>query len=210
MDSAGETPVVMGSGGLATWLAACGASLALTTYQANRLFLIGCKPGGGMRAHERRIDHCQGLWSDGQTLWASSDSILWRFENDLPAGVFNSITFSAGGYTLGGNTITLGRPVTGSGFITVGSGAAGNTISLGMSLGSPNAADQTFTVNAGGTLTISGSHLVMKRGKVTVYPRTVRLTIGEPIPVSGLAESDAAALSERVRGVVQQTLATGP
>jgi 1-acyl-sn-glycerol-3-phosphate acyltransferase len=59
-------------------------------------------------------------------------------------------------------------------------------------------------------LTISGSHLVMKRGKVTVYPRTVRLTIGEPIPVSGLAESDAAALSERVRGVVQQTLATGP
>lgn len=86
MDGAGETPVVMGSGGLATWLAACGASLALTTYQANRLFLIGCKPGGGMRAHERRIDHCQGLWSDGQTLWASSDSILWRFENDLPAG----------------------------------------------------------------------------------------------------------------------------
>lgn len=74
------------SGGLAEWLAECGASIALTTYQANRLFLIGRKPGGGMRAHERRIDRCQGLWSDGQTLWASSDSVLWRFENDLAEG----------------------------------------------------------------------------------------------------------------------------
>jgi uncharacterized protein (TIGR03032 family) len=86
MNSAQQTPPVTGSGGFATWLVASNASIALTTYQANRLFLIGCKPGGGMRAHERRIDHCQGLWSDGQTLWASSDSILWRFENDLPEG----------------------------------------------------------------------------------------------------------------------------
>jgi 1-acyl-sn-glycerol-3-phosphate acyltransferase len=58
-------------------------------------------------------------------------------------------------------------------------------------------------------LTISGSHLVMKRGRVTVYPRKVRLTIGAPIPVSGLAESDAAVLSERVREVVQQRLSSG-
>src|SRR5688572_22956696 len=79
-------PLVTASGGLSEWLAECGASLALTTYQANRLFLIGRKTGGGMRAHERRIDRCQGLWSDGQTLWASSDSMLWRFENDLREG----------------------------------------------------------------------------------------------------------------------------
>jgi 1-acyl-sn-glycerol-3-phosphate acyltransferase len=59
-------------------------------------------------------------------------------------------------------------------------------------------------------LTISGSHLVMKRGRVTVYPGKVKLTIGEPIPVSGLAESDAASLSERVREVVQQRLSSGP
>jgi 1-acyl-sn-glycerol-3-phosphate acyltransferase len=55
-------------------------------------------------------------------------------------------------------------------------------------------------------LTIAGSHLVMKRGKVTVYPRKVRLTIGEPVTVEGLTETDAGALSERVRKVVQAKL----
>lgn len=78
--------LVTGSVGLAEWLAECGSSIALTTYQANRLFLIGSKSAGGMRAHERRIDRCKGLWSDGQTLWTSSDSMLWRFENDLADG----------------------------------------------------------------------------------------------------------------------------
>lgn len=55
-------------------------------------------------------------------------------------------------------------------------------------------------------LTIAGSHLVMRRGRVTVYPGRVRLTIGEPIPVEGLSEADASALSERVRDVVQRNL----
>lgn len=55
-------------------------------------------------------------------------------------------------------------------------------------------------------LTIAGSHRVMKRGKVTVYPGKVRLTIGEPILVEGLTEADAGALSERVREVVRRNL----
>lgn len=76
--------MILTSAGLATWLAEQDVSLALTTYQAGRLFLIGRKPDGGLRAHERMIEHCQGLWTDGQTLWASSKTILWRFENDLP------------------------------------------------------------------------------------------------------------------------------
>jgi 1-acyl-sn-glycerol-3-phosphate acyltransferase len=57
-------------------------------------------------------------------------------------------------------------------------------------------------------LSISGSHRVMKRGKVTVYPGKVRLWIGEPIDVGGLAEADAAALSERVRTEVQSKVVT--
>jgi 1-acyl-sn-glycerol-3-phosphate acyltransferase len=56
-------------------------------------------------------------------------------------------------------------------------------------------------------LTIAGSHLVMRRGRVTVYPGKVRLTIGEPIPVEGLSETDASALCQRVRDVVQRSLA---
>jgi 1-acyl-sn-glycerol-3-phosphate acyltransferase len=55
-------------------------------------------------------------------------------------------------------------------------------------------------------LTIDGSHLVMKRGKVTVYPGTVRLTIGEPLAVEGLTDADSRALSEKVREAVEERL----
>jgi 1-acyl-sn-glycerol-3-phosphate acyltransferase len=56
-------------------------------------------------------------------------------------------------------------------------------------------------------LTIADSHRVMKRGRVTVYPRKVRLTIDAPIEVEGLEETDAASLSLRVREVVARNLA---
>ncbi len=79
-------PAVSASAGLWHWLADANASIALTTYQAGRLFLIGTKPAGGMRVHERRIDHCQGLWTDGDELWLSSRAMLWRFANDLAPG----------------------------------------------------------------------------------------------------------------------------
>lgn len=68
------------------WLEANDCSLALTTYQAGRLFLIGRKPDGGVRAHERLIEQCQGLWTDGDRLWTSGLHTLWRFENDLAEG----------------------------------------------------------------------------------------------------------------------------
>jgi uncharacterized protein (TIGR03032 family) len=37
-------------------------------------------------AHERLIEHCQGLWTDGQTLWTSARFMLWRFVNALRPG----------------------------------------------------------------------------------------------------------------------------
>ncbi|MDG1352761.1 MAG: TIGR03032 family protein [Sulfitobacter sp.] len=58
----------------------------MTTYQAGRLMLIGRKHDGSLRAHERLIEGCKGLHSDGQTLWASSTHMLWRFENVLRDG----------------------------------------------------------------------------------------------------------------------------
>jgi uncharacterized protein (TIGR03032 family) len=78
--------MIMTSPGLAAWLAEQDVALALTTYQAGRLFFIGRKPDGGLRAHERMIEHCQGLWTDGSSLWTSSKTMLWRFANDLPPG----------------------------------------------------------------------------------------------------------------------------
>lgn len=84
--SASNDRMILTSRGLPAWLDEQDVSLALTTYQAGRLFFIGRKPGGGLRAHERMIEHCQGLWTDGSTLWTSGKTMLWRFANDLPPG----------------------------------------------------------------------------------------------------------------------------
>lgn len=79
-------PFLTHSPGFAAWLQAAGGSLALTTYQAGRIFFIGLRPDGSVRAHERRVDQCQGLWTDGQTLWTSDRARLWRFRNSLKPG----------------------------------------------------------------------------------------------------------------------------
>jgi hypothetical protein len=71
-------PLLLLSQRFAAWLAAADVCLALTTYQAGRLFFIGRKDDGGVRAHERIIEQCQGLWTDGQTLWTSALYMLWR------------------------------------------------------------------------------------------------------------------------------------
>jgi len=79
-------PVLLLSSRFSEWLASADVSLSLTTYQAGRLFFIGRKDDGGVRAHERIIEQCQGLWTDGQTLWTSGLYMLWRFENVLGKG----------------------------------------------------------------------------------------------------------------------------
>lgn len=61
-------------------------SLAFTTYQAGKLFLLGLQPNGRLSVFERTFNRCLGLWSDGQTIWMSSLYQLWRFENVLENG----------------------------------------------------------------------------------------------------------------------------
>jgi uncharacterized protein (TIGR03032 family) len=68
------------------WLAEQRISLAFTTYQAGKLFLIGLQPDGRLSIFERTFNRCMGLWSDGQSLWMSSLFQLWRFANYLPPG----------------------------------------------------------------------------------------------------------------------------
>src|SRR5262245_44538251 len=79
-------PLLLLSSRFSDWLASVDACLSLTPYQAGRLFFIGRKADGGVRAHERMIEQCQGLWTDGQTLWTSGRYMLWRFENVLRNG----------------------------------------------------------------------------------------------------------------------------
>ncbi|MBI81841.1 MAG: TIGR03032 family protein [Planctomycetaceae bacterium] len=69
-----------------SWLSEQRISLALTTYQTGKLFLVGLQPNGRLSIFERTFNRCMGLWSNGQTMWMSSLYQLWRFENVLDAG----------------------------------------------------------------------------------------------------------------------------
>ena len=70
------------------WMADTGLSIAFTTYQTGKLFLIGVQPNGRLSVFERTFNRCMGLCEaqDGQTLWMSSLYQLWRFENVLEPG----------------------------------------------------------------------------------------------------------------------------
>ena len=68
------------------WLAEQRVSLAFTTYQSGKLFLLGLQPNGRLAIFERTFNRCMGLYADGQTLYMSTLFQLWRFENCLEAG----------------------------------------------------------------------------------------------------------------------------
>jgi uncharacterized protein (TIGR03032 family) len=77
---------VTGSPNLPTWLAEQQVSLAFTTYQTGKLFLLGRNPEGRLDVFERTFNRAMGLWADSQTLWLSTLYQLWRFENLLRPG----------------------------------------------------------------------------------------------------------------------------
>ena len=80
-------PILLAAPGFTAWLAETRMSIALTTYQAGRIILLGLRPDGTLRAHERLIEQCQGLWSDGSEIWVSGKTMLWRFANAVPEGM---------------------------------------------------------------------------------------------------------------------------
>jgi uncharacterized protein (TIGR03032 family) len=74
---------VTGSAHLADWLAEQKVSLAFTTYQTGKLFLLGHRPDGTLAVFERTFSRAMGLWGDGQSLWLGTQYQLWRLENAL-------------------------------------------------------------------------------------------------------------------------------
>lgn len=68
------------------WMAEQRVSLAFTTYEAGKLFLLGLQPDGRLSVFERTFDRCMGLCANGDTLWMSARTQLWRLENALDAG----------------------------------------------------------------------------------------------------------------------------
>jgi uncharacterized protein (TIGR03032 family) len=74
---------ITGSRQFTSWLHEQQLSLAFTTYQSGKLFLIGMREDGRMSVFERTFNRCMGLCGDGQTLYMSTLYQLWRFENAL-------------------------------------------------------------------------------------------------------------------------------
>jgi uncharacterized protein (TIGR03032 family) len=68
------------------WLAERKASLAFTTYQAGKLFLLGLQPDGRLSVFNRTFERCMGLWASPERLLMSSLYQLWRFNDALSPG----------------------------------------------------------------------------------------------------------------------------
>ncbi len=110
-----------GSRNFTSWLREQRASLAFTTYQTGKLFLLGVRPDGKLSVFERTFERCMGLAvsPDAQTLWMSSIYQLWRFENALPTGTdapggFDRLYVPQLGYTTGdvdAHDIALAVPI---------------------------------------------------------------------------------------------------
>ena len=94
MNSPKETPddadwlQVLGSMYLTSWLAEQQVSLALTTYQTGKLFLLGRGEEQNISVFERTFNRSMGCWAspDARTIWMSSQYQLWRFENAMAPG----------------------------------------------------------------------------------------------------------------------------
>src|SRR5688500_18963085 len=79
------------------WLAATGGSIAFTTYQAGKLFLLGTKANGQLSVFERTFPRAMGLaiGAEGRTLALATQYNIQRFDNVLPAGEANADGFDA-------------------------------------------------------------------------------------------------------------------
>lgn len=65
------------------WLRAAGISIGVTTYQTNRLFLIGLKEDGNLSAFERLLDGAMALHASAERLYLATRYQLWQFDNAL-------------------------------------------------------------------------------------------------------------------------------
>lgn len=79
------------------WLASCGSSIAFTTYQACKLFLIGATADGRLSIFERTFARSMGLAvrGDGRTLALATQYQIQRFDNVLGSGQTTKDGFDA-------------------------------------------------------------------------------------------------------------------
>jgi uncharacterized protein (TIGR03032 family) len=71
------------SRGLATWLLRNNVSIAFSSYQSGRLYLVGVDTQERVTFHERFFARAMGLWADRQRILLATLFQLWRLENVL-------------------------------------------------------------------------------------------------------------------------------
>ena len=83
------------SSGLTGFMAQNNISLALTSYQSGKFYLIGRNPKGGIMINERFFMKAMGICAQGSTLVLATMMQLLRFENILEKEQFINDTFDA-------------------------------------------------------------------------------------------------------------------
>lgn len=87
-------PVLYPSTGFGKWLRELNGSLAFTTYQSMRLFLVSADEAGQTEALERVMGAAMGLAVDPKGLWVCNKQQAWRFSN-IGQKTFGNSTFDA-------------------------------------------------------------------------------------------------------------------
>ena len=73
------------SGGFVNMLKSLNISVAATSYQSGRLYLLGRNPKGGLMVNEQFFKKAMGLHYDGSTLYMATLANIYRMENILRA-----------------------------------------------------------------------------------------------------------------------------
>ena len=79
--------------GLTTWMRRNRVSIAFTSYQSGRLYLLGADPKGRLSFHERIYQRAMGIVGNGQRLFMGGLYQIWRFENIVRGGQTANGTF---------------------------------------------------------------------------------------------------------------------
>lgn len=100
-----EKPTLNASPGLGAWLAEMGGSLAFTTYQSARLFLLSAGADGLTSALERIMGTAMGFAGDEKGFWIANQQQIWRFANSGPRQFgehqFDAVYMPRRGYFVG-------------------------------------------------------------------------------------------------------------
>ncbi|MCE9508378.1 MAG: TIGR03032 family protein [Alphaproteobacteria bacterium] len=83
------------SPGFVALLARLGISVAITSYQSGKFYLLGRNPKGGLMINERLFQKAMGLYAEGNTLLLATLFQIQRFENVLEKGQFINHTYDA-------------------------------------------------------------------------------------------------------------------